>query len=312
MADYTVSSHIDNFMQGLNAAESRAELGLGTLSTVSGGTGVATALAVNTGTAGSFVVNGGVLGTPSSGTVTNLTGTASININGTVGATTPNTGSFTTLVVSGMSTLGMTSVTSATFPPLVAVRTGTATNIANGGFAVNQTTTNDAVDGFGARIVFTLTDSGVSNSILGYLDVVRSGADNSGSMIFLTGNAGAPTEVMRCTPNSKLLVGFQSDQGTGAVQILGGLGLDKTITPAGTTGARTINKAAGSVNLAASATSLVVTNSLVTTNSVIMVTVTSNDTTAKTCSAVAAAGSFTIRPNAAPGAETRVDFLVIN
>jgi len=36
------------------------------------------------------------LGTPASGTVTNLTGTASININGTVGATTPTTGVFTT------------------------------------------------------------------------------------------------------------------------------------------------------------------------------------------------------------------------
>ena len=40
--------------------------------------------------------SGGALGTPSSGTVTNLTGTASININGTVGATTRTTGSFTT------------------------------------------------------------------------------------------------------------------------------------------------------------------------------------------------------------------------
>jgi len=38
------------------------------------GTGVATALAVNIGSAGSFVVNGGVLGTPSSGTLTNATG----------------------------------------------------------------------------------------------------------------------------------------------------------------------------------------------------------------------------------------------
>jgi hypothetical protein len=37
------------------------------------------------------------LGTPSSGVVTNLTGTASININGTVGATTPSTGNFTVL-----------------------------------------------------------------------------------------------------------------------------------------------------------------------------------------------------------------------
>lgn len=43
------------------------------------------------------LVSGGALGTPSSGTVTNLTGTASININGTVGASTPSTGAFTTL-----------------------------------------------------------------------------------------------------------------------------------------------------------------------------------------------------------------------
>jgi hypothetical protein len=40
------------------------------------------------------------LGTPASGVVTNLTGTASININGTVGATTANTGAFTTLTTS--------------------------------------------------------------------------------------------------------------------------------------------------------------------------------------------------------------------
>jgi hypothetical protein len=65
-------------------------------STVTTGTGVVTALGVNTGSSGAFVVNGGALGTPTSGTVTNLTGTASININGTVGATTPTTGVFTT------------------------------------------------------------------------------------------------------------------------------------------------------------------------------------------------------------------------
>jgi len=66
-------------------------------STTTTGTGVVTALGVNTGTAGAFVVNGGALGTPSGGTVTNLTGTASININGTVGGTTPAAGAFTTL-----------------------------------------------------------------------------------------------------------------------------------------------------------------------------------------------------------------------
>jgi hypothetical protein len=41
------------------------------------------------------------LGTPSAVVLTNASGTASININGTVGATTPSTGSFTTLNTSG-------------------------------------------------------------------------------------------------------------------------------------------------------------------------------------------------------------------
>jgi hypothetical protein len=40
------------------------------------GTGVATALAVNVGSVGAALVNGGVLGTPTSGVATNLTGTA--------------------------------------------------------------------------------------------------------------------------------------------------------------------------------------------------------------------------------------------
>ncbi len=81
--------------------------------TITFGTGVQAALGVNVGTAGSIVVNGGALGTPSSGTVTNLTGTASININGTVGATTPTTGAFTTGTFSTSATIA-TSDTSTT------------------------------------------------------------------------------------------------------------------------------------------------------------------------------------------------------
>ena len=51
-----------------------------------------------------------ILGTPASGTVTNLTGTASININGTVGATTPTSGAFTTLSATGVTTVQAGSV----------------------------------------------------------------------------------------------------------------------------------------------------------------------------------------------------------
>jgi hypothetical protein len=51
------------------------------------------------------VLFNGALGTPTSGTVTNLSGTASININGTVGATTPSTIAATSGTFSGSITL---------------------------------------------------------------------------------------------------------------------------------------------------------------------------------------------------------------
>lgn len=86
----------------------------------------------------------------------------------------------------------------------------------------------------------------------------------------------------------------------------------KTITAAGTTGAQTINKLSGTVNFAAAATSLVVTNSLVDANSIITCNVGTNDTTMKSVSVVAGAGSFTLYANAAATAETRVNFRVTN
>lgn len=46
------------------------------------GTGVVTALGVNVGSAGSMLVNGGVLGTPSSGTATNITGYTVAHLSG--------------------------------------------------------------------------------------------------------------------------------------------------------------------------------------------------------------------------------------
>lgn len=98
----------------------------------------------------------------------------------------------------------------------------------------------------------------------------------------------------------------------GDFSVDGDVAFAKTITAGGTTGAQTIDKTAGSVNFAAAATSLVVTNSLVTANSVVIATVATNDTTMTSVQAVAGAGSFTLYANAAATAETRVNFLVIN
>jgi hypothetical protein len=87
--------------------------------------------------------------------------------------------------------------------------------------------------------------------------------------------------------------------------------LPGTVTAAGTTGNQTINKPCGTVNFAAAAVTLVVTNSLVTANSIVFATVLTNDSTALIKNVVPAAGSFTIRLNAAATAETRVGFLVV-
>lgn len=87
---------------------------------------------------------------------------------------------------------------------------------------------------------------------------------------------------------------------------------DFTNTTAGTTGAQTINKRAGSVNFAAAATSLVITNSAVATTSIIQCTVGTNDTTMKSVQCVAGSGSLTMYANAAATAETRVYFTIIN
>jgi len=86
--------------------------------------------------------------------------------------------------------------------------------------------------------------------------------------------------------------------------------LDGTLTAGGTTGAQTINKPSGSVNFAAAATSLVVTCDQCTTSSIVQAFVLTNDTTMKSAVAVPASGSFTIYPNAAPTAETKVGFII--
>jgi trimeric autotransporter adhesin len=139
------------------------------------GTGVATALAINVGSAGAIVVNGGDLGTPSSGVVTNLTGTASININGTVGATTPATGAFTTISASGV-------ITST-------VVTGTAP------FTVASTTT---VANLGATNTVNTAVTADSTNATNYLTFVSATSGNLGQLV---------NSSITCNPSTGVLTG---------------------------------------------------------------------------------------------------------
>ena len=81
----------------------------------------------------------------------------------------------------------------------------------------------------------------------------------------------------------------------------------------GTPGAVTVNKAAGQVAIAAGASSVVVTNSLVTTASIVLVVLQRVDATlTQILSVVPGAGSFTIRGNANATATTTMGFVVHN
>ena len=97
---------------------------------------------------------------------------------------------------------------------------------------------------------------------------------------------------------------------------VGDIILDRTLTPATETGAKIINKLAGTVRFAAAATTLVVTNSFVDKNSIIFGVIQTNDATAIIKNIVpgtgTAEGTFTIRLNAAATAETVVAWFVLN
>jgi hypothetical protein len=92
----------------------------------------------------------------------------------------------------------------------------------------------------------------------------------------------------------------------------GKFGFDQTITAGGTTGNRTINKPAGTVNIAAAGTTVTVTNSLCTTTSSVTAVIRTNDATAYIKNVVPGAGTFDINLGAAATAEISIYFKVEN
>jgi len=160
----------------------------GTLAIANGGTGL-TALGTGVQTAlGQAVTGSGsialstsptfvtpALGTPASGVVTNLTGTASININGTVGATTANTGAFTTL--SASSTVSGTGFTTYFASPPALGTTAPAEVKATTGWAANTTLSDAATIAWDTSVSQVATFTFVStNRTMGAPTNLKNGA----------------------------------------------------------------------------------------------------------------------------------------
>jgi hypothetical protein len=127
---------------------------------------------------------GAVLGTPASGTVTNLTGTASININGTVGATTANTGAFTTLTASANSTFSSTGALT-----ISKGTTGERPTPASGMLRFNTTTTE--FEGYNGTAWASVGGAALSNDTSTATDVfpLFANATTGTASTLFTGNA---------------------------------------------------------------------------------------------------------------------------
>ena len=273
------------------------------------------------------IARGGTGATTQAGAWTNLGGAGtitspvltSLTINGTVAATTgisllgasTATGALTTLG-GGTAPTGTGAVVLATSPVITSPSTV--------GVSQTQSFGTAGVGGFKfdpANNLYQFSRASDGNAIC----KINTGANSleCGTLVATSNNVvlGNYDTYLSRKGAGILGIGASSGSITGEIQVAkitasGDIAFGKTITASGTTGAQTINKTSGSVNLAAAATSLVVTNSLVTTSSVIQCTVGTNDTTAKSVQVVAAAGSFTIYPNTAPTAETKVFFTVTN
>jgi hypothetical protein len=168
------------------------------------GTGIATALGINVGTAGAPVVNGGVLGTPSSGTLTNATGlpivagttgTLTVLRGGTGTTTSTGTGSVvlnggipsfsSNITVSGIpvgkagSPTGFFSSIAIGVSSLLNNSTGTR-NISLGTLTMGTNTTGSDNVGLGYQAMY-LNTTGSYNVALGYAAMAQSitGSNNT-------------------------------------------------------------------------------------------------------------------------------------
>lgn len=129
---------------------------------------------------------------------------------------------------------------------------------------------------------------------------------STGTRLKITGQSDTDnTYVINCTNHAQTrsLLYVRSD---------GVIGIDATNTAPGTTGAQTINKAAGKVNFAAAATSLTVTNAICQTSSIPFCSLLTDDATARLGAVVPGNGNFVIHMEVAPTAEVAVGWWIIN
>jgi len=181
-----------------------------------------------------------------------------------------------------------------------------------------QNSTGTSGVGFGTAIELNGESVAGTDRVMSQLSAVYTTVTNAAEVsdfVISTMRAGTLTESLRSLGNGTLRIGTLSGTASKIGAFTSGniaTVVTPTITTAGTTGDRTINELAGTVNIAAAGTTVTVTNSLVTANSLVFCTLRTNDTTATVKNVVPTAGSFTINLGAAATGEVSIGFFVVN
>jgi hypothetical protein len=165
------------------------------------------------------------LGTPASGVVTNLTGTASININGTVGATTPNTGNFTVLTENASPVVVQTDIGSAPNEIPLNQYLGSMAYLNADNIAFSATGTNTAAQNLAVNKLTTVTisaDTTLTTTVplvgsTAYVIVISSGATTR-TVTFGTGFKSTGTLATGTDADRRFVFQFISD-GTNLVEV---------------------------------------------------------------------------------------------
>jgi hypothetical protein len=275
LTNKTLTSPVVNSPTGIV----KADVGLGNVDNTSDATKNSASVTLTNKTLTSPILTTPDIGTPSAGTVTNLTGTASININGTVGATTPATGSFTTVAASGAVTLtaavpqlvlGANAATKGgvkmfgntsgdvTISPLAVAGTATALTVpAVSGGLLASVTSVATVTGTPSSSNF-LRGDGTWATPAGSGTVTATGGSLTSNAVVLGAGTTDTKVVAGVTTNgtAQLVLGVNTTT-LGSVKMFGNTSGDVTISPAAVAGTATaLTVPAASGGLLASVTSV--------------------------------------------------------
>jgi hypothetical protein len=138
-------------------------------------------------------------------------------------------------------------VSDSSFPVANLSRTTSQTNDFASAIAIDRKSSGDITSGFGTGFAFTVSDTGVTNSIVAGIGGIRTSADNTGDLVLRTYTSGTGTTKLRIlssgevginqeSPTEKLEVGGNIFANSDTNKVLLGAGKDMSIYYDGTYG----------------------------------------------------------------------------